>query len=163
MSALLGILRAHQGGVRITTRPSGGTTVAIYFPTSAGAESQTIPMKSTQVLVVDDEPMILKNAEELIAGLGLPVVTAHNGREALEIIRADPQGFALVIMDQIMPGVDGRTTARLIHQLDPRLPVVLSSGFSLESSELGEGIVGFLPKPYNFAQLRKVLSQHGLA
>jgi len=163
MSALLGILRAHQGGVRVTSRPGSGTTVMIYFPTQMTPEPETQPQERAQVLVVDDEPMILMNAAELIAGLGLGAVTARNGREALERIQDRANGFALVLMDQIMPGVDGRTTARLIHQLDPDLPIVLSSGFSLETSELGEGVVGFLPKPYSLAQLRRVLSQYGLA
>ncbi|MBK9796537.1 MAG: response regulator [Holophagaceae bacterium] len=163
MSALLGILRAHQGGVRVASRPSGGTTVTIYFPTDSVPEAPVADADRAQVLVVDDEPMILMNASELIEGLGLNVVTARNGREALERIQESASGFALVIMDQIMPGVDGRTTARLIHQFDPKLPVVLSSGFSLETSELGEGVVGFLPKPYSLAQLRRLLSQYGLA
>jgi len=163
MSALLGILRAHQGGVRVTSRPSGGTTITIYFPTDTVAEPQTAITDRAQVLVVDDEPMILMNASELIAGLGLNAVTARNGREALERIQENVNGFALVIMDQIMPGVDGRTTARLIHQLDPDLPIILSSGFSLESSELGEGVAGFLPKPYSLAQLRRMLGKYGLA
>ncbi len=163
LSALLGILRAHQGGVRVTSRPSGGTTVTIYFPSHDPGEPQVKATKRAQILVVDDEPMILLNAAELMAGLGLDAVTAKNGREALEWIQGNPDGFALVLMDQIMPGVDGRTTARLIHQLDPGLPIILSSGFSLETSELGEGVAGFLPKPYSLAQLRKVLSQYGLA
>ncbi len=163
MSALLGILRAHQGGVRVASRPSGGTTITIYFPTHGMAETPSAATDRAQVLVVDDEPMILMNALELIEGLGLQAVTARNGREALERIQESTAGFALVIMDQIMPGVDGRTTARLIHQLDPDLPIILSSGFSLESSELGEGITGFLPKPYSLAQLRRVLGKYGLA
>ena len=163
MSALLGILRAHQGGVRVASRPSRGTTVTIYFPTGAVSEPQTLTVERAQVLVVDDEPMILLNASELIAGLGLQAVTARNGREALERIHENADRFALVIMDQIMPGVDGRTTARLIHQLDPDLPIILSSGFSLETSELGEGVAGFLPKPYSLSQLRRILSQYGLA
>ena len=163
MSALLGILRAHQGGVRVVSRPASGTTVTIYFPTQVTSEPQVSAPERAQVLVVDDEPMILMNAAELIAGLGLEAVTARNGREALEQIQKNLNGFALVLMDQIMPGVDGRTTARLIHQLDPDLPIIMSSGFSLETSELGEGITGFLPKPYSLAQLRRILSQHGLA
>jgi len=163
LSALLGILRAHQGGVRVTSRPSGGTTVTIYLPSHDAGEPQAKATRRAQILVVDDEPMILLNAAELMAGLGLDAVTAKNGREALEWIQGNPDGFALVLMDQIMPGVDGRTTARLIHQLDPDLPIILSSGFSLETSELGEGVAGFLPKPYSLAQLRKVLSQYGLA
>ena len=163
MSALLGILRSHQGGIRVDSRPSGGTTVTIYFPTDGVSEPQAMIVERGQVLVVDDEPMILMNASELIAGLGLNAVTARNGREALERVQGNVSGFALVILDQIMPGVDGRTTARLIHQLDPDLPIILSSGFALESSELGEGVAGFLPKPYSLAQLRRTLSQYGLA
>ncbi|MDP1833151.1 MAG: ATP-binding protein [Geothrix sp.] len=163
LSALLGILRSHQGGARVTSRPAGGTTITLYFPTQpvSGISDET-PGRA-KVLVVDDEPMILMNAVELIEGLGLGVVTALNGREALLRVQESANGFALVLMDQIMPGVDGQTTARLIHQLDPELPIILSSGFSMESSELGEGVKGFLPKPYSLAQLRQVLSQYGLA
>jgi PAS domain S-box-containing protein len=162
MSALIGILRAHQGGVRVASRPGGGTIVAIYFPCEAGSEPQAVSSTTRQVLVVDDEAMILLNASELIEGLGLQAVTARNGREALERVQENADGFALVILDQIMPGMDGTTTARLIHQLDPTLPIILSSGFSLEYSEAGEGITGFLPKPYSLAQLRRLLSQHRL-
>jgi PAS domain S-box-containing protein len=162
MSALLGILRAHLGAVRVASRPSGGTTITIYFPVDAVPELPAVAAVRSQVLVVDDEPMILLNASELLEGMGLSALTARNGREALERIQANEHGFALVIMDQIMPGVDGRTTARLIHQLDPQLPILLSSGFALESSELGQGVAGFLPKPYSLAQLRRALSQFGL-
>ncbi len=162
MSALLGILRAHQGGVRVTSRPGGGTTVTIYFPCEGGPEALARATAKALILVVDDESMILMNASELIAGLGLQAVTARNGREALERVQENPGGFSLVILDQIMPGMDGQTTARLINQLEPELPIILSSGFSLEYSEVGEGIAGFLPKPYSLAQLRRLLGQYGL-
>ena len=164
LSALLGILRSHQGGLRVTSRAQAGTTFTIYFPAQESvAEGVAASKACGRVLVVDDEPMILMNAQELIEGLGLEVLTARTGQEALERIHANPKGIALVVMDQIMPGLDGRSAARLIHQIDPDIPVILSSGFALESSELGEGVTGFLPKPYSLTQLRRELHRHGLA
>ncbi len=171
MSALLGIVRGHRGGLFVDSAPGRGTTVRVLLPagplsaTAATTQSAPAPCAAparATVLVVDDEPSVRRACQSMLRKLGLPVLAAGSGPEALDLVRANPGEVHLVVLDLSMPGMDGLTTLDALLALDPSLRIVLSSGFD-EQALLGRGctgrIAGFLQKPYTLADLRDALAR----
>jgi CheY-like chemotaxis protein len=110
--------------------------------------------------VVDDETDARAVARAMGAHLGFQVVEASDGEEAVAIFEQRRGEFALVLMDLTMPRMDGREAFLRMHELDPAVPVVLTSGFSESdavSDFAGHGLAGFLPKPYHHTQFEAVL------
>ncbi|MBL0313307.1 MAG: PAS domain S-box protein [Holophagaceae bacterium] len=163
LSALLGILRAHHGALRMESAPGEGTTFRLLFP-DAGAPPQarveteaiqtTLP-QSLRVLLVDDEESIRDATQEILKGLGCQVILACNGVEALEILKTCGP-FSVVILDLMMPKMDGRQTLAVLKKDHPDLPVVLCSGYS-EQEILGEWNGVFLAKPYSREKVKAAL------
>jgi PAS domain S-box-containing protein len=168
LSAMLGILRGHGAGLSIVSEVGRGSTFRICFPASkespitpapAVQEASTQPLKG-RVLLVDDEDLILQTIGSALQSLGLEVITASDGLEALEQFnRARPE-LDLVLMDLTMPRMDGREAFQAMHDLDPSIPVLLSSGFTEQDSlHLLSGVdpAGFIQKPYQIKELRLLL------
>ncbi len=168
LSALLGILRGHNAGLRIASEPGRGSKFQLFFPAASSrlpAPAETAPEGSSKglrgrVLVVDDEELILETTAMALSAIGFEVVRARDGLEALARVESDRDGLDLVLMDLTMPRMDGREAFLALHRLAPGLPVILSSGYneqdSLQAFE-GEGPAAFLQKPYQLQELRRVL------
>jgi CheY-like chemotaxis protein len=110
---------------------------------------------------VDDEEDVRAVGTEMLAELGFTVVTADDGREAVERFKATP-GLRCVILDMTMPRMDGEETFRELKALDPELKVILSSGYSedeVTQKFAGKGLAGFIRKPYTLSLLREVLEK----
>ena len=168
LSAMLGILRGHRAGIRITSAPGKGTAFQIYFPAKAGAVaeepsvSQSLSLQPEgTVLVVDDEPEIRDSAVELFHILGFNMVfEASDGVEALEVFKARRGEITLVFMDLTMPRMNGREAFAAMRALEPGIPVILTSGFNEDLGlEDGERPSAFLEKPYRLQQLRQAVMQ----
>ncbi len=169
LSAMLGILRGHKGGIRIQSRMGEGSTFHLYFPSSEllvpAAAPVPVPEESPlacRVLLVDDEEEVREASAMGLQMQGLVVVEARNGLEALNLFRDSPQDFHLVVMDLTMPHMDGRTAFREIRKLDPQVPVILISGF--DEGELPEDFDGqrpnaFIQKPYRLSELRRKVAE----
>ncbi len=168
LSAMLGILRGHHAGIRITSVAAQGTSFRIYFPAKTGAVAEapaSTPSLALQpsgaALVVDDEPGIRESAIELLRILGFSTIfEAADGIEALEVFQAQGKEISLVFMDLTMPRMNGREAFRALRAIDPAIPVILSSGFDEEAGMAGdERPSAFLQKPYRFAQLRSTVME----
>lgn len=169
LSAMLGILRSHNAGLRIETQVGQGTTFFIYFPTSLNPEVLTFtPHKQPEaqfegrLLLVDDEESILGPVSRLLENLGFTVDTARDGQQAIEQLRQPPSPYRLVLMDLSMPRMGGRETFEAIQHQHPSLPVILSSGYDeqqLVNELMKRGLAGFLPKPYQIQDLRQVITK----
>jgi CheY-like chemotaxis protein len=112
------------------------------------------------ILVVDDEEVIRSLADEVLSGFGYTVLTATNGREALEIYLQQGDRISLVILDMIMPELGGEATFKRLKELNPSVKVLLSSGYSATSqvqSMLQSGVKGFVPKPYQVRDLAEAI------
>ena len=158
LSAVLGIVHGHRGGIRVSSQMGVGTTFELFFPvmaapargTSPGFAPQAAPGHGT-VLLVDDDETIRSFAGAALAAAGYAVVTATDGEDALLKLRRDPLHFDAVLLDLTMPKLDGEDTLMALRMLAPNLPVVLTSGHAEETVAqrfVGRGVADFLPKPF---------------
>lgn len=168
MSAVLGIITAHKGALQLTSQPGQGTTFTIYLPIETkepiGGESNeqiaSTPWQgSGTVLLVEDEDQVMLVAKAMLETLGFKVIEASNGREAVDLYQNN-SGISLVLTDIGMPIMDGYSLFRELKNINPELPIVISSGFGdtvVTSRIPSEEIAGLISKPYRFDQLRDVL------
>ncbi|WP_319408000.1 ATP-binding protein [uncultured Desulfosarcina sp.] len=167
MAAVMGIMRAHRGGVRIDSRPDAGTAVTVYFPERKQAEPAVSAGPATPVrahapnrgtaLLVDDEPLVLELGEQMLAFLGFDVLTATDGLEALKVFAANRERIRLTVLDVNMPRMGGRETLARLRGINPSLPILAASGFTEAQTreKLGDARVeGCIKKPFRVDQLR---------
>jgi nitrogen-specific signal transduction histidine kinase len=168
LSALLGIVRSHGGGLKVYSEPGKGTSMKVFLPSADAVGAEGAPAGPPPwrgggtLLVVDDETDARAVARAMGTHLGFQVVEASDGEEAVAIFQRRPGEFAMVLMDLTMPRMDGREAFLRMREIDPKVPVVLTSGFS-ENDVLidfaGRGLAGFLPKPYQRSQFEQILRQ----
>jgi signal transduction histidine kinase/CheY-like chemotaxis protein len=180
LASVLGIARGHGGAVSVSSSPGEGSCFTVLLPLAEGGgeaperhpesppEAEPLPEdritgeREAVVLVIDDEPIILETASELLSHLGYSVRTASSGRAALEVLDGEPSGIDCAVLDVTMPGMDGFETLQAIRRVAPDLPVVVSSGYSREEIMprfLEAGVEGFLHKPYSLAEIREALQR----
>ena len=160
------IVKAHGGAIDVASEAGRGTEVRIFLPASekvaAGhpAEPAVEREDGGRILVVDDEPAIRDLTSDILTELGYEVELAASGPEALERYAAEPGKFEIVILDIIMPGMNGLETFRRLREIDPNARVLLSSGYSPEgtaSEALKNGAIGFVQKPYRVGDLSRAV------
>ncbi|MEZ6187948.1 MAG: response regulator [Planctomycetota bacterium] len=171
LAAVLGILRGHGGGIRLKSREGAGSRFDLFFPVCEGEvedepetaeDSDLSEVPSGVALLVDDEPVVRRTGRLLLTSLGFDVELAVDGLEAVEKVRAHGERYAFVLLDMTMPKLGGRETLRELRALEPRLPVILSSGFSRDEaiqSEDDRGALEFLQKPYRVEQLAATIQR----
>ncbi len=149
LAAVLGIVRGHGGGIRLTSTPGAGTRFQICWPAAVNARASG----PYRVLVVDDEVMVRDVVCRMLEEVGYTVAPAADGPAALDLVRAGR--FDAVILDLTMPGMSGREVLAALYALAPALPVIVCSGHERDRAhDLG---AGFLSKPFHFDDLLAVL------
>lgn len=163
LATVYGIVKNHGGRIEINSGTTG-TAFRAYLPTvteAALAEHEEsapqAPARGTgRILVIDDEEIVREISTDLLESFGYDVVTADNGHQAVEYYSQHQSEIDLVIIDMIMPELNGRECFRAIRELNPEARAILSSGYSREGAVqeiLNEGMLGFVQKPYRADQL----------
>ena len=169
LATVFGIVESHKGRVDIARTGPGGTTMRVVLPLIPGARDQPVAAARPRVsevkgrgtvLVVDDEPLVLRIAARALEDLGYRVLTASDGQSAVETFRANR--VDAVVLDLVMPVMGGRETFKELHAIDPQVKVVLITGYGLnhEAQELLDlGVRGYLAKPFSIAELSTALAR----
>jgi PAS domain S-box-containing protein len=170
LSSAYGIIKNHSGIIVVQSSVGLGTTFIIYLQASDIEAQQEVPVEELPVkgnetiLVVDDEEMIIEVCRSMLETLGYSVIVARGGEQAIDMVKDKGDSIDLVILDMIMPGMDGGKTFDQIRMMQPGTPVLLSSGYAMNEQAddiLRRGCNGFIQKPFNINDLsgnvRKVL------
>jgi len=166
LSVAHGIAVRHGGAITVDSTQSRGTSFHVYLPMSVveevPAEVEKLPLAASEesVLYVEDQDDVATVGRTMMERLGYHVTVALTGMDALEMFRADPGRFDVVVTDQTMPGMTGSDLARELLQIRPDLPIVLMTGYSESvTSETASrmGIRGFLRKPIVTSELAVAL------
>ncbi|MBN1382424.1 MAG: PAS domain S-box protein [Deltaproteobacteria bacterium] len=168
-----GIIKGHKGIMNVYSEKGHGATFNIYLPASQKASNhdkklQTKPQKGKEILlIVDDEEYILDVTKELLESIGYQVIKARSGEEAVEIYKLQKDQIDLIILDMIMPGINGGDTFDRLKKINPQVKVILASGYSLNGQAIGildRGCQAFMQKPFGLTDLslkiREVLSSN---
>lgn len=168
LSVVHGIIKAHGGAVTVRSEPGTGTTFELFLPTATGGDearhtSTPVPLRTGHgelLLLIEDQGEMRRTHQRFLERLGYRVVTCQEGTEALARFRAEPAAFALVLTDLNMPGLSGVELARIVLELRPELPVLLTSGFipeEVRQSALAAGVREILRKPVLLPDLSEAI------
>lgn len=177
MAETMGVIKSHKGAIILDSKPGNGTTIRLLFPVPAEAllayptidefiapKSQaavSADMRKT-ILVVEDEDEVRKLCVEQVSFLGYNTVAAIDGKEGLEKFRQNPGRIDLVLLDLIMPGMNGADTFAEMVKIQPDVRVIVSSGYSrhdISRKFIGLRPAGFLQKPFLMNSLKVELDR----
>ncbi|MDJ0762905.1 MAG: PAS domain S-box protein [Myxococcota bacterium] len=173
LSAVMGIVRSHQGALKVTSRPAKGTTFEVLFPVLEG-EMADPPAKELRrasppafgagktILLIDDEEVVQTTVSLILKEAGFDVLTAGDGMSGIELLHAHQDDIACVLLDLTMPRMDGKKTYREIRKINETIPVLLTSGYNeheIAPTFDGQGLAGFIQKPYQIERLYEKLQQ----
>ena len=167
LSVVHGIVKSHEGDIRVYSKPGRGTTFEVYFPVIEVEKAEECPSpdllppgKGERCLVVDDESSIVHIIKNFLEGLGYKVSGFSSSIEALECFRENKESFSIIITDQTMPGLTGIEFSKEILKIRPDIPIVLCTGYSKVTSEIfvkAAGIKEFLKKPISRKKLAETV------
>jgi PAS domain S-box-containing protein len=166
LSSAYGIVKNHGGIITVYSEVGHGTNFNIYLPLSdktaekGETRSSALIKGSETILLIDDEQMITEVGQAMLEKLGYRVVVANSGEDGIAVINEKGAEVDLVILDMIMPGMDGGQTFERIREIHSAIPVILSSGYSLNGQAeeiLKRGCKGFIQKPFDIEKLSRKL------
>ena len=165
LASVYGIIKNHGGFVDVYSEKGKGTSFYIYLPAISGQDNSQnkeiepkdkIKPGAETILLVDDDEMVIDVSQQLLGKLGYTVLTANNGYEAIEIYQKHYNEISLVIIDMIMPDLNGGETYDELKNINPDIKALLSSGYSIDGQAqdiINRGCNGFIQKPFNINKL----------
>lgn len=169
LASVYGTVQAHDGAITLESSLEKGSTFTILLPISEKQEfdephiqKASVESKiSGTVLLVDDEEIVRNIGTELLTGMGLEVISAENGRQAVEIVKERHSEISLILLDMIMPELNGPDCYVEIKKIMPDAKVIICSGYAPEemlSNLHMKGIIGSLQKPFRLADLKNAIT-----
>jgi PAS domain S-box-containing protein len=171
LAMVYGIVQRHAGEIEVESAPGKGTTFRLYFPIGAtpsevgkSATELTVPVRQ-RILIVDDDPLLVRSLRDILEGDGHHVVCANGGQQGIDTFRAacgGRDGFAIVVTDLGMPTVDGRQVASAVKAASASTPVILLTGWGerlLAEGDVPPGVDEVLSKPPKLRDLRQALAR----
>ncbi|MBI1881479.1 MAG: response regulator [Chloroflexi bacterium] len=170
LAQVLGIVEQQGGHLTVNSREWRGTTFNIYLPPLTPSQDKVeaveiapgLPGQGETILLVEDEPMVLEVGRRILASLGYQALTARSGREALTVYAEHRDEIALVLLDMVMPDMDGVDLFNLLKAQTPEIKVVMMSGYPLGEKGarlLEQGVVDWFQKPMSYPDLAQIISQ----
>lgn len=170
LSAVYGTVKNHKGAIELESATNKGTRISVYFPENdepieeieSNVEDTSLIEGSGEIIVIDDEDIIRKMTSKLLSTLGYNVKDFSNGEDAIEYFKDHYKQVDLIIIDMIMPGMDGKDTFNAITEIDPSVKVLLSSGYSIDGDAqklIDSGAQGFIQKPYRKVELSRKIAE----
>ncbi len=170
LSQVFGIIRQHDGYIDVATREGAGAAFTLYLPMLASTQPaalseqpKTVALgRQETILIVEDDRLVRKSLLEALAALNYRPFSAANGLEALAFCREPENNVNLVITDLIMPEMGGEALLNKLQELAPTMPVIIMTGYLLESRGtelLSAGAAGWLEKPVNLLHLSQELAR----
>jgi CheY-like chemotaxis protein len=168
LSTVLTIVKSHGGFLEVTSSVGKGTQISVYLPAIEAA--QTLPTKDSflstgqgeLILVVDDEAAIRETNKTSLETYNYRVLTANDGIEAIALYAQHKEEVSLVLVDMMMPLMDGATTIRTLQKINPDIKIIAVSGI-VSNAQLPQfasaGIQAFLSKPYTALDLLKTIDE----
>ncbi len=162
LASVYGIVKGHSGYIEVDSHKGQGTTFHLFLPqkpkrqAAAAVRINPVLAKPRTVLYADDEFLIMEAADKMLRQLGYRILKAYNGREAVDAFGDHKDEIDLVILDMIMPRMDGGEAYDRIRSIKPDVKVLLSSGYGVDgpaSEILARGCDGFLQKPFGIEEL----------
>ncbi|MBN1655935.1 MAG: response regulator [Deltaproteobacteria bacterium] len=171
-----GVVTNHKGAITIESELGKGTTISVYFP-STDRPTPTLRSKENEensfdhparrdgvdgagILLVDDEPLFQSSTKRLLTKMGHEVFVADSGYEALDLYGKNSEKIAVILLDMIMPGMDGKEVFYKLKKINPNAKILIISGFDKDDNVdrlLSHGAHGYLQKPFNMQTLSKEL------
>jgi CheY-like chemotaxis protein len=172
LAMVYGMVKRHNGEIEIESEVGAGTTFRTTFPAAPAAARGAEPAAAApavpsrlRILVVDDDPLLLKSLRDTLEGDGHVVVIANQGQAGIDAFvaaRDRQEPFSVVITDLGMPYVDGRKVATAVKRASPSTPVILLTGWGqrlVAEGEVPEHVDRVLSKPPKLRLLREALAQ----
>lgn len=167
LSAAYGTVQDHHGVISVESQLQQGTTFSILLPCSEEQKMEIIPEPEIArgvgtVLLVDDEEVIRVTGKHMLEQMGYTVHVAENGKEAVRFMRNGTHRIDVIILDMIMPVMDGKEAVESIRKMDANVKIIISSGF-IKKDQLstlnGLMLDGFIHKPYRMSELSQIMAQ----
>lgn len=169
MAAVMGIIRSHDGAIKVSSKKNKGSIFTALFPIK-GISLRPVKPDHTEkatgvvgktVLLVDDEAMVMDIGSQFLKRLGYNVRTASAGREALEIFKQAPDRIDCLLLDYSMPGMDGRETMQQVRKIRPDARIIITSGYTRHQIEDQFAQIAppddFIQKPFEMKTLQDKL------
>ena len=166
LSTTLNIVQKHGGFIEVDSQVGQGTQFQVFLPALESAE--VIPADEGElprgqgelILVVDDEASIRQMNETILTTYNYQVLTAQDGVEAIKLYGQHQEEIALVLMDLMMPTIDGPMAIRALQQINPQVKIITTSGLYSDNSMISvANLKAFLPKPYTSEALLRTLNE----
>ena len=167
LAAVYGAVQQHNGAITVSSQVNKGTVFSLFLPLIQAKEEKPGEVEALLtgegcVLIVDDEPIVRATAKMMLEQLGYTTQLAENGQQGLDQYQQHRDDIDLVLLDVIMPVMDGIECFHRLTEINPEVKVIISSGFTRDAdlnSVKDKGLLDFIHKPYSFEQLSKVVAK----